>query len=352
MQTGLKTDNFCGYNQAAAPFYWVFEPGQYENTYVVGEVGIIPNGGGPGSYVRPDVIDVSSFLLGTDNILTKCIPPVPDFAQVNDNITSRTKSIFETNTAGSLEPGSTLSPGSVPGPANALAVNNAMSGASLIKQANALVGGQISERFTNDSSVEPSARPQTHIKPGPSADLLLTKYTKALKSENNVTSIDFDRWQPNLPANPQDLRFIIEDFWPQRGGADTRNFTKSAWSNQNNSQFYDPNMCRLSLDPNMACGTYCSDVSGYSGFYNMSTGKLDANHTMGPGGSLGSHPMELNRTLQPMDFNALMPGIPPGQPNYPFIGITSQDYVAVGAAPCGPQFFHGPNYDQGACPKI
>ena len=62
-QTNLKSDDFCGYNQASAPFFWILEAGQYENSYAYGEVGINASGGTGGSYIRPDVVDIDSFSL-------------------------------------------------------------------------------------------------------------------------------------------------------------------------------------------------------------------------------------------------------------------------------------------------
>jgi hypothetical protein len=91
MQTGLKSDNFCGYNQAAAPFFWIFQPRQYENTYATGEIGVFAAGGSAGSYVRPEVVDVSSFLLGLDNILSKCTPPAPSLDSLNNPMNNAPK---------------------------------------------------------------------------------------------------------------------------------------------------------------------------------------------------------------------------------------------------------------------
>lgn len=82
MQTGLKSDGFCLYNQSASSFFWTMQPHQYENTYTYGEVGVPSNGGGPGSYVRPNVIDIDSFLSGRDNTVSKCIPPAPSLADL------------------------------------------------------------------------------------------------------------------------------------------------------------------------------------------------------------------------------------------------------------------------------
>lgn len=72
-QTDLKVDDFCGYNQSARPLIWTLAPYQYENTFSIGTVGVAP----ASNYVRPDVVNVDSFLSGRDDILTKCNPPIP-----------------------------------------------------------------------------------------------------------------------------------------------------------------------------------------------------------------------------------------------------------------------------------
>jgi len=246
-QTGLKsTDSFCSYNQSAAPFYWLFEPSQYSNTFSWGEVGINVQGGSAGSYVRPDVIDVSSFLSGRDEILSKCNPPVPGLDEV------------------AQEP--------------------------LMMQ--------------NTGNV----------------NLLVAKDTREKKSAVDLSAIDYNRWTPNLPVDPQDIRFVIEAFAPQRGGMDTQNYTKLAWNPkvQYGAAVDGPSgACQTTLDPSMACGQFCNSVSGYSGW----------------------NPNQ--------NIRAIMPGRP--QPNYPFEGITSQQIKAVGATACAEQQFYGPNYTEGSC---
>jgi hypothetical protein len=246
MQTNLRTDDFCSYNQAAAEFYYTMEPYQYSNTYVSGEVGINAAGGTAGSYVRPDVIDVSSFLSGRDDILSRCNPPVPGLDEV------------------ARQP--------------------------LIVQ--------------NDANVS----------------LLVSKYTREKKSAVDLSAVDYNRWQPNLPVDPQDIRFVIEDFSAQRGGLDTQNYTKSAWQPtiaRGSAVNGPPGICQTILDPQRACGEYCNTVSGYSGW--------NPNN----------------------NIRAIMPGRP--QSNYPFEGITSQQVKAVGAASCGEQLFWGANYNKGSC---
>jgi hypothetical protein len=246
-QTNLKFSDMCSYNQSAAPFYWTFEPYQYANTYVYGEVGINASGGSAGSYVRPDVVDVDSFLSGRDDILSRCAPPVPGLDEI------------------AKEP--------------------------LIIQ--------------NNNNV----------------NLLVSKYTKEKKSAVDLSAVDYNRWQPNLPVNPQNLRFVIEDFSAMRGGLDTQNYTKLAWKPTiaRGAAVNGPaNSCETILDPSMACGSFCNSVSGYSGW------------------NPNNNVMARHQTDKP-------------QSNYPFIGITSQQVKAVGAGDCGEQQFYGPNYEKGSC---
>jgi hypothetical protein len=244
MDTSLKKDDFCSYNQSAAPFYWTFEPYQYANTYVWGEVGLSAAGGSAGSYVRPDVIDVDSFLSGRDDILSRCVPPVPGLDEI-------------------AQP-------------------------PLIQQ--------------NSNNI----------------NLLVAKDTREKKSAVDLSAIDYNRWQPNLPVNPQDIRFVIEAFSAQRGGLDSQNYAKLSWQPTiaRGAAVNGPaGMCQTILDPSRACGEFCNTVSGYSGW---------------------------NGNAQ-----AIAPGRP--QINYPFEGITSQQMKAVGGLSCGEQQFYGPNYTEGSC---
>ncbi len=245
MNTDTTTDNFCGYNSAAAPFFWTFQSGQYANDYKIGEVGVIPSGGSAGSYTPPDLIDNASFLDGRDSILSKCNPPIPSLDSVN-------KENFQQMMAASENP------------------------------------------HQMDTSI------------------LLQKYTKEKRSQTSLDSIDYNRFQ-FIQIDPQNPRQIIENFSASRGGLDSRNWTKSAWSNQNNSPLYSSDDCRMTLDPARACGEYCAPVSGYAQTY-LSTGK------------------------------------PPGQPDYPFKDVTSQELYSVGAAAGGSQFFTGMRMDEGADP--
>jgi len=76
VQTDLKSDNFCGYNTSAAPFFWVLDPVQNHVQFNAGETGVFT---GVGLHTPAEVIDVSSMIVagGRDNYLTSCVPPVP-----------------------------------------------------------------------------------------------------------------------------------------------------------------------------------------------------------------------------------------------------------------------------------
>ena len=248
-QTDLKSDDWCGYNQSASPFFWILEPKQYANTYVFGEVGVSAAGGSAGSYVRPDVIDVLSFLSGRDDMLSKCQPPTPDLDQIKADPLREQRSSDTVN--------------------------------------------------------------------------LLPKYTKEKKSAVDLSAIDYNRWQPQ-DIDPQDLRFIIEDMWAQRGGLDTQNYTKLAWTP--GSFNYTEGACNKILDPARACGEFCEPVSGYPG-RDFITGQ--------------------KKTSVAQEYRK-----PPNEPSYPFKGPYSQDIYGVGADSCGPNEFYGPRYTDGKCPPL
>lgn len=76
VQTDLKSDNFCGYNTSAAPFYWILDPIQNNTQFNAGETGVYT---GIGLHTPSEVIDVSSMIVGggRDNYLTSCTPPIP-----------------------------------------------------------------------------------------------------------------------------------------------------------------------------------------------------------------------------------------------------------------------------------
>lgn len=249
-QTNTKSDFWCGYNQSASPLFWILEPYQYFNTFAYGEVGINATGGVAGSYVRPDVIDINSFLSGRDDILSKCQPPSPDLDELKKT---------------------------------------------------PLIGQNKGEVLD-----------------------LLPKYTKEKKSAVDLSTIDYNRWIPQH-IDPQDLRFVLEDFSATRGGLNTQNYSRLVWNNVHSNTENGEGLCNTILDPSRACGPECETVSGYPGS-DWITGKKKS--------------ARFRETSKP-----------PNTPDYPFRGPYSQDVMRVGADQCGENVFYGPRYDRGKCPN-
>lgn len=82
VQTDLSSDNFCGFNQSASPFYYTMDPVQNNVQFKVGEVGIFPS---VGVHTPGNVIKVDTYLKDIGNVLTKCNLPVPasDLKEIN-----------------------------------------------------------------------------------------------------------------------------------------------------------------------------------------------------------------------------------------------------------------------------
>jgi hypothetical protein len=304
MQTRSKnTDAFCSYNQSAGPFFYYMAPSQYRNDYVLGETGVFPSGGTAGSYQPPQLIDVSSFLLGLDNVLSKCVPPAPSLGSIQSNIPNYNNT-GKNNTSGTrtlenFENSATnITSNNLPG-INQKAIDSMMKHPTLRDFYNKTV-----------PDVTGPIQLQEDI-----SYLLLPKYTKELRSVNSLDAIDFNRFVPSLPVNPQNLRYVIEDVSPQRGGLNTRDYVKSAWSNRNNSPNYDPSICGTTLSPNTDCGPDCTGIAPKSVPYQGFTNKL------------------------------------PNEPDFPFVDPSPAQLYSIGMSSCSPRSFYGMNYDQGSCPN-
>jgi len=281
MQTNLTSTDLCSENTSASPFYWIMQSGQYNNNYVVGEVGVFSSGGVNGSFLPSTLVNISSFLDGRENVLSKCVPAAVSLKSINQP---------------KLYP--------VGGGANNTNSN------------------QTQENFTNTQTDSPANNTYGLQDP---ATILISKYTKEKHSANELSAIDYNRWQP-LYFEQQTPRYVIEDLAAERGGLNTSNYIKSAWNNQNNVDNFDKEQCMTVLDPQRDCGPECSLITGYPGV-NPFTGAVK------------------RAVYKPS-------GKPIGQANYPFDGISSQQVVAVGATNCGPQNFSGPLFDQGSCPPV
>ena len=82
VQTDLSSDNFCGFNQSASPFYYIMDPVQNNVQFKVGEVGVFPS---VGVHTPGNVIKVDTYLKDIGNVLTKCNLPIPagDIKEIN-----------------------------------------------------------------------------------------------------------------------------------------------------------------------------------------------------------------------------------------------------------------------------
>lgn len=210
VQTNLKSDNFCGYNTSAAPFYWVIDPIQNNLQYNVGEVGV-PTG--VGLHTPGEVIKVDSYLKDIGNYLTSCVPPAPPLPSKMGNASDA--SIEQTG---------------LPLPTQGLSMH------------------ENTENFTNvgDLSTKTNLIPTTTIglakangeytldTVDSSTFLLPDAGQNVKRSAADYSSVD---WQAgfagnggNLYTDPQNLTHVIERMALQRGGLVSNQLIKNAYS--------------------------------------------------------------------------------------------------------------------------
>jgi len=239
-QTDLKSDAFCSYNQSAAPLEWVLQQNQYFNTFAFGSVGV----NAAANHVRPDVVNIDSFLSGRDDILSKCNPPIPALDEANE--------------------------------------------APLTYQ--------------NENNV----------------NYLQPIYSREKESAVNLAAISYIplTFEPELFNPPQDLNHIIFNGVAQRGGVNTDNVLKNAWNTDSFEYF---------LDPQRACGKYCSEANGYMTRMPYSASNPEAEWGKLPQG------LPSKRWNTPAATNT-QPAMAAGP-----TPITSQLVVSVGADNSGPQ---------------
>lgn len=238
-QTDLKSDDFCSYNQSAAPLEWILQRGQYYNTFATGSVGI----SAASNYVRPEVVNIDSFLSGRDDILSKCNPPIPALDEANE--------------------------------------------APLTYQ-----------NSKNTNYLQPL-------------------YTREKGSAINLAAVSYLplTFEPELFNPPQDLNHIVFAGAAQRGGANTSLILKNSWNSDS---------CEYFLDPQRACGKYCSEANGYMTRLPFSASEPEAKWGQLPKGFPSSRWNTPSETRTQIGKAYPMP-------------ITSQMAVSVGAAPSGPQ---------------
>jgi len=218
VQTDLKSDNLCGYNTAAASFFWVLDPIQNNVQFNAGETGVFT---GVGLHTPGEVIDVSSMIVagGRDSYLTSCVPPVP---QLPSKYGYETDNSIRGNgpklpTQGFDDRGTELQ----------------------LEQAAHFDRDNI-ERF---ESIQNDNKKTDYVNLVDTADgtratltdrsqFLLPEFTKRKGSATDYSATD---WQAgfsgngnNLYTNPQLLTNVIERMWLERGGLDQNQIIKQS----------------------------------------------------------------------------------------------------------------------------
>ena len=265
-QTDLKSDNFCGYNTAAAPMYWILDPVQNRIQYNIGEVGV-PTGVGlntPGQ-----VIQVDSFLKDIGNYLTACNPPAPpmpsDKGYASDASITNTGNTLPVQGSGNPDfpqkspiPGAKFNNNSVltfPNSKENFA-NNYFNNQKEMKILPEDIHDNTSkEKYTNLAkekymSADGTMKDFNNIDnsgTGPYTSRIVNASTFLLpdagqnvkRSAYDISSVD---WQAgfsgnagNLYTNPQDLTYVIERMWEERGGLDQNDLIKKSWKLYNRS---------------------------------------------------------------------------------------------------------------------
>jgi len=261
-QTDLKSDNFCGYNTAAASMYWILDPAQNRLQYNIGEVGV-PTG--VGLHTPGEVIQVDSFLRDIGNYLTACNPPAPPMPSKlgyasDDSITNK------------LVPGNTLP---VQGLSNKFKQDSPIPTATFDNDA-VLSYPSTKENFANnyiknqrEMNILPELNPnESQENLEKYVNLAKEKYMAADGSDQNFTDfsgtgpftsrvvnantfllpdsgqnvkrsaydISSVDWQAgfagnagNLHTDPQNLTYVIERMWEERGGLDQNDLIKKSW---------------------------------------------------------------------------------------------------------------------------
>jgi hypothetical protein len=227
VQTDLKSDNFCGYNTAAAPFYWTLDPVQNHVSYNFGEVGVST---GVGLHTPASAIDVSSMIVGggRDNVLTSCNPPVPALSP-HGNLTDDG---IRTNNSSLQIPTQGLETRK-----NDLTNLNYVQNNNLTDHLNSM-----SQNYDNSENKISTASGETIKKQQiDKSQFLLPNFSRLKGSAKDLSAIDFHGGfsgnKGNLHTNPQDLTHVIERMWLERGGLDSNQIIKESYEPWTNNTY-------------------------------------------------------------------------------------------------------------------
>ena len=238
VQTDLKSDNFCGFNGAAAPMFWVLDPIQNNVQFNAGETGVFT---GVGLHTPAEVIGVSSMIVGggRDNLLTNCIPPVPSL---------HAKGFASDDSIRGIGP-----PLTTQGLSDAGAERQPLQGAVFTRKEGfgnleTLEGTSCtdSQRIHNNiqrqqQNIETSKKNYSGlIKADGTIVKRITDRSGFLQPQTTTfkrSAMDYDTvdWQAgfagnggNLHTDPQNLTNVIERMWLERGGLDQNQLIKQS----------------------------------------------------------------------------------------------------------------------------
>ena len=218
VQTNLKSDNFCGYNTSAAPFFWISDPIQNHVQFNAGETGVYT---GVGLHTPAEVIDVSSMIVGggRDNYLTSCVPPVPALPSKSGN----------------------ASDDSIRGNGPKLSTQGFDDRATDLQLSQSAQYNR--ENMENFENMQRDNKKSDYLDLVDKADgtrarltdrtqFLLPEVTNHKRSATDYSAVD---WQAgfagnsgNLYTNPQLLTNVIERMWLERGGLDQNQIIKQS----------------------------------------------------------------------------------------------------------------------------
>lgn len=210
VQTDLNSDNFCGFNQSASPFYYTMDPVQNNVQFKVGEVGVFPS---VGVHTPGDVIKVDSYLKDIGNVLTKCNLPVPANTVSQNNCENENNYKKEINNQDSSD-----------------SHNSQESLISNLNKYNQEKLKQETEFFKNYEYKNMNDFKEVQNK----STFLLPSYTREKGCAKDLSAIDlqagFSGNKGNLFTNPQDLTHIIEKgIALQRGGLVSNQLIKETY---------------------------------------------------------------------------------------------------------------------------
>jgi len=217
VQTDLKSDNLCDFNTSAAPFYYILDHIQNKVQYNSGEVGVFT---GVGIHTPSEVVKVSNFLSDRGNYLTSCIPPVPPMLSNNgyESDASLTNSGPPLQTQGFVDNRNDA--------LNKL-TNDQMKNNEHFRnlQTNNNNNDDLSKVVKGDGSVETLDKNQK-------MNFLLPETTNVKRSAADYSGVN---WQAgfsgnpdNLYTDPQNLTYVIERMWLERGGLDSNQLLKQS----------------------------------------------------------------------------------------------------------------------------